>query len=86
MAGTRVPLILPQLGNGVDDASVEEWLVAVGDRVQEHDPVVTIATDKATSELESPVTGTLAVILAGSGVEVEVGAVLAEFEAAEGPR
>jgi pyruvate/2-oxoglutarate dehydrogenase complex dihydrolipoamide acyltransferase (E2) component len=86
MAETRVPLILPQLGNGVDDAVVEEWLVVVGDHVREHDPVVTIATDKATSELESPVTGVLAVVLAGVGAEVEVGAVLAEFEAAEGDR
>jgi pyruvate/2-oxoglutarate dehydrogenase complex dihydrolipoamide acyltransferase (E2) component len=71
---------LPQMGNGVDEAVVQEWLFGVGERVEEGEPVVVIETDKATTELESPVTGTLAAVHADDGTELEVGALLAEFE------
>jgi pyruvate/2-oxoglutarate dehydrogenase complex dihydrolipoamide acyltransferase (E2) component len=71
---------MPQLGNGITEAIVQEWLIAVGEHVAEHEPVVTIETDKATSDLESPVAGTLVAVLAQDGVEVAVGDVLGEFE------
>jgi pyruvate/2-oxoglutarate dehydrogenase complex dihydrolipoamide acyltransferase (E2) component len=61
---------MPQLGNGIDSAVIHEW------------PVVVVETVKATSDLESPVTGTLAVVHAGDGTEVEVGALHPEFDAA----
>jgi pyruvate/2-oxoglutarate dehydrogenase complex dihydrolipoamide acyltransferase (E2) component len=80
VAGDRVALRLPQLGNGIDEAVIQEWLFGVGEHVEQHEPVVTVETDKATSELEAPVTGTLAVVLAQDGAEVAVGDVLAEFE------
>ena len=73
---------MPQLGNGVDTAVIQEWLIGVGESVQEGEPVVVVETDKATSDLEAPVSGTLAVVHADDGVEVEVGDVLAEFDRA----
>ncbi len=78
----RVDWRLPNMGNGVDGAVIQEWLVGVGEAVTEGEPVVVIETDKATSDLESPVTGTLAAVHAEDGVEVEVGELIAEFERA----
>jgi pyruvate/2-oxoglutarate dehydrogenase complex dihydrolipoamide acyltransferase (E2) component len=71
---------MPQLGNGVEDGVIYEWLFAVGEHVDKDEPVVTIETDKATSDLEAPVAGTLAAVLTPDGAEVTVGQVLAEFE------
>lgn len=82
MSENRMTWRMPQLGNGVDTAVVQEWLVGVGEAVKEGEPVVVVETDKATSDLESPVTGTLAAVLAEDGVEIAVGDVLAEFERA----
>ena len=80
--GERVQWKMPQLGNGVDSAVVLEWYFAVGEQVEEGEPVVAVETDKATAELEAPVTGTLVTVLVDDDGEVDVGAVLAEFERA----
>ena len=82
MSEGRVALQMPQLGNGVDSALIEEWLVGVGEEVAQGEPVVLIETDKASMELEAPVTGKLVAVIAEDGAEVEIGAVLAEFERA----
>jgi pyruvate/2-oxoglutarate dehydrogenase complex dihydrolipoamide acyltransferase (E2) component len=66
----------------IDTAVIQEWLIDVGEAVQEGDPIVVVETDKATSDLESPLSGTLVVVLAQDGVEVEIGEPLAEFERA----
>jgi pyruvate dehydrogenase E2 component (dihydrolipoamide acetyltransferase) len=75
----RVVLRMPQLGNGIETAVIEEWLVDVDEAVQLGEPVVVVESDKASSELQAPVTGTLAAVLTPDGVEVEVGQPLAEF-------
>lgn len=80
VSASRVQLRMPQLGNGVEDGVIAEWLFAVGEYVEKDEPVVTIETDKATADLEAPVAGTLAAVLAPDGAEVIVGQVLAEFE------
>jgi pyruvate/2-oxoglutarate dehydrogenase complex dihydrolipoamide acyltransferase (E2) component len=80
----RVVLRMPQLGNGIETAVIEEWLIEIDEAVQRGEPVVVVETDKASSELEAPVTGTLAAVLTPDGVEVEVGQALAEFEPAQG--
>lgn len=73
---------MPQLGNGVDSAIIQEWLVGVGESVEEGSSVVVVETDKADTDLESPVKGTLAVVHAEEGTEVDVGDLLAEFDRA----
>jgi pyruvate/2-oxoglutarate dehydrogenase complex dihydrolipoamide acyltransferase (E2) component len=80
MPEARVALRLPQLGNGVDEATVHEWFVAVGARVKAGQPVVSVESDKATVELEAPVTGSLVATVAEVGAEIMVGDVLGEFE------
>lgn len=77
-----VRMVVPQLGNAVDDVTVSGWLVAVGDVVEAGEPVVEVDADKASSELVAPVAGTIAAIHAPDGAVVEVGGLLAEIEAA----
>jgi pyruvate/2-oxoglutarate dehydrogenase complex dihydrolipoamide acyltransferase (E2) component len=74
-----VPLLMPSMGNGIDTAIVEEWLIGVGESVGAGEPVVIVETDKASSEIELPFAGTLVAVHVQDGGEVAVGGVLAEF-------
>lgn len=72
---------LPDLGEGVHEGEIIDVLVAVGDSVEEGNPILTIETDKATVEMPSPFTGTVKEIRVKSGDMVKVGEVLMVFEA-----
>ena len=48
---------LPDIGEGVVEGEVVEWMVAVGDTVTEDQPILSVMTDKATVEIPSPVNG-----------------------------
>ncbi len=50
---------LPDVGEGIAEAEIGDWHVAVGAAVQEDDPLVDMMTDKATVEITSPVSGTV---------------------------
>ena len=62
-----VPVTVPQLGNAMEEVTVAEWYVEVGERVQEGDPIVMIDSEKAQSELEAPATGTIHEISCATG-------------------
>ena len=53
-------VVMPSWGMGIEEGTVVRWLKAVGDKVQAGEPIVEIETAKATQEMESPATGTLA--------------------------
>ncbi|MCA9534247.1 MAG: 2-oxo acid dehydrogenase subunit E2 [Myxococcales bacterium] len=72
---------MPQLGESVVEGTVGKWLVSEGDAVTKDQPIVEILTDKADSEVPSPVDGVIRKILAGVDEVVAVGAVLCEIEA-----
>jgi 2-oxoglutarate dehydrogenase E2 component (dihydrolipoamide succinyltransferase) len=72
---------VPTLGESVTEATVARWFKAVGDAVDEDEPLVELETDKVTLEVPSPVTGVLSAIAAEEGAEVEVGALLGAVEA-----
>ena len=73
-------ILVPQLGNEVNEAEVTEWAASVGDSVSTGDVVVVISTTKAALEIEAPVDGTLSEIRLGEGELTEVGAVLGVIE------
>ena len=73
---------LPDLGEGLQEAEIVAWHVAVGDRVAADQPLVSVETDKAVIEIPSPQAGRIAKLLARPGEIVEVGAPLAAFEQA----
>jgi 2-oxoglutarate dehydrogenase E2 component (dihydrolipoamide succinyltransferase) len=60
-------------------AVVRAWLRKVGDRVEEHDPLVELETDKVTMEVPAPAAGVLREILLDSGADAVPGAVLARI-------
>ena len=73
---------LPDLGEGLQEAEIVAWHVAVGDRVVADQPLVSVETDKAVIEIPSPQAGRIAKLLARPGEVVEVGAPLVAFEQA----
>ena len=76
----RMNILLPAMGEGVIEATVNKWLVSEGSVVNEDDPIVEVATDKVDSEVPSPVKGTLVSIIAGEGSVTKVGDILAIIE------
>ncbi|MBL7129881.1 MAG: hypothetical protein ISS45_00505 [Candidatus Omnitrophica bacterium] len=75
-----INVTLPELGEGIDKATVSYWLLEVGKEVKEGDDLVEMATDKAVFNVPSPTSGTLKEIVAQDGVEVKVGETLAIIE------
>ncbi|HVT14363.1 MAG TPA: dihydrolipoamide acetyltransferase family protein [Fimbriimonadaceae bacterium] len=66
-------VIMPKMGDGMEEGTLLEWLKKEGDAVKAGEVIGTIQTDKATLELESPGTGKLSGILIKSGDTVPVG-------------
>ncbi|WP_084169006.1 2-oxo acid dehydrogenase subunit E2 [Hellea balneolensis] len=71
---------LPDIGEGVVEAEITAWHVAVGDDVEEDDPIADAMTDKATIELTSPVSGTVRTVACEEGEILAVGADLVVFD------
>ncbi|MEH6577761.1 MAG: dihydrolipoyllysine-residue acetyltransferase [Amphritea sp.] len=51
--------ILPDIGEGIVECEVVEWLIAEGDHIEEDQPVVDVMTDKAVVQIPAPVAGTV---------------------------
>jgi 2-oxoisovalerate dehydrogenase E2 component (dihydrolipoyl transacylase) len=75
---TRV--VMPQLGESVHEGTISKWLVKVGDKVVEFEPMLEVDTDKVNAEVPAPVTGILRKILAKEGETVQAGAEIAVVE------
>jgi len=71
---------LPDLGEGLVEAEIAEWMVKVGDFVEEEDPIGAMLTDKAAVELSAPVSGRVVSLAGELGDMVAVGAPLIVFE------
>ncbi|MFW5815488.1 MAG: dihydrolipoamide acetyltransferase family protein [Wenzhouxiangella sp.] len=71
---------LPDLGEGLPDAEIVEWLVAEGDEVKLDQPLVSMETAKAVVEVPSPVSGRVVRFHGQAGDVIQTGAPLAEFE------
>jgi pyruvate dehydrogenase E2 component (dihydrolipoamide acetyltransferase) len=71
---------LPDLGEGLPDATIVEWLVKEGATVRLDDPLVSMETAKAVVEVPSPYSGKLVKMHGGNGDVIITGAALAEFE------
>ncbi|MCC3273881.1 biotin attachment protein [Arthrobacter zhangbolii] len=71
---------LPDLGEGLIEATVLEWLVAEGDQVERNQPLVEVETTKSAVELPSPQAGKVARIYGEPGDRINVGEPLIVFE------
>lgn len=76
----RVEVEMPQMGESVMEGTVIEWAKAVGDKVEEDETLLEIATDKVDTEVPSPQAGILIEMLAEEGDTIEVGQAIAVIE------
>ena len=80
----EIDFALPDIGEGVAEGEITQWLVKEGDAVTEDQPMVEVMTDKATVEIGSPVDGKVIQILHPEGTTVPVGDVMLVLGAAAG--
>ena len=71
---------LPDLGEGLSEAELVAWHVAVGQHVVKEQPLVSVETDKAVVEIPSPQAGRIVKLYGAPGDHLPVGAPLIEFE------
>lgn len=71
---------LPDLGEGTVESEIAEWMVKVGDVVQEEDTICAMLTDKAAVELSAPVSGRVMKLAGEVGDTIAVGTPLVTFD------
>ena len=71
---------LPDIGEGLHEAEILQWLVAVGDEITQDQPIVEVQTDKAAAELSTPVGGKVLALGGDIGAMIKVGDVLIKLE------
>jgi len=68
-----INLVMPSLGESVIEGTVTKWLVHEGDMVAREQPLVSVATDKADTDVPAPQAGRIVKILAPEGATVKIG-------------
>ena len=76
----RFEFKLPDIGEGIAEAEIVAWHVRVGDEVAEDQQIADLMTDKATVEMESPVSGKVLEVGGEVGDQIPIGSVLIVFE------
>ncbi len=75
---------IPQLGEGLQEALLVEFLKNAGDTITRDEPIYVMETDKATTDVESPYCGRLVEWTVEPGTVLEIGAEIGKMEVAEG--
>jgi 2-oxoglutarate dehydrogenase E2 component (dihydrolipoamide succinyltransferase) len=75
-----IDIVLPSMGEGIVDATITRWLVAVGEIVKEDQSVAEVATDKVDSEIPAPSAGKVKELLFKEGDVPKVGQIIAIIE------
>ncbi|HVS50335.1 MAG TPA: biotin/lipoyl-containing protein, partial [Candidatus Dormibacteraeota bacterium] len=75
-------VIMPALGMAQETGKLVRWFKREGETVTKGEPLMEVETDKATVEVESPASGTLAAITASGGEDIAVGQPIAMILAA----
>jgi len=70
-------VLVPLLGEGVEEVTVIKWLKKEGDLVNELEPLLEVNTDKVDTEIPAPASGTVLKIMAEEGAPAKVGTILA---------
>ncbi len=70
-------VLVPRLGEGVDEVTVTKWLKQVGDSINELEPLLEVNTDKVDTEIPAPASGVLLSIDMQEGQAAKVGELLA---------
>jgi len=70
-------VLVPLLGEGVEEVTVTKWLKQEGETVKELEPLLEVNTDKVDTEIPAPASGTVLKIVAQEGLPAKVGTILA---------
>lgn len=70
----------PDIGEGLEEGTIVEWYVKKGQKVESGQSLVQVETDKVTTDIPSPKTGTIAALYGSEGETINVGDPLAEIE------
>lgn len=70
----------PDIGEGLEEGTIVEWLVKKGQKVESGDLLVTMETDKVVAEIPSPKSGTISALFGKAGETINVGDALVEIE------
>src|SRR5215212_1793433 len=84
-SGELVDVVLPQMGESVQEGTVLEWHKQVGDPVTAGETLVEISTDKVDAEIPSPVAGVVAEILVEPDQTVQSGTIVARIAPGDAP-
>ena len=76
----RYSFRLPDIGEGIAEAEIVAWHVKIGERVEEDAQLADMMTDKATVEMESPVSGIVVELAGEVGDLIPIGSTLAVIE------
>lgn len=76
-------VVLPELGEGINSATIACWHYNCGDQIDVDDDLVEVVTDKATFNISAEVKGKLKEIHADEGTEITIGSTLAVIEPIE---
>ncbi|KAG0243402.1 hypothetical protein BGW41_002291 [Actinomortierella wolfii] len=82
ISNAKVPFLLADIGEGITECEVIQWFVKVGDKVDEFDRLCEVQSDKASVEITSRFTGTIASLKYNVGDMAKVGTPLVEIEVA----
>lgn len=75
-----IKVCLPELGEGIENATVSFWYFHPGEKVKEKDDLVELVTDKATFNLPAPCSGILSEIFFQEGDKANIGEALATID------
>ncbi|MBM3676932.1 MAG: hypothetical protein FJW96_03475 [Actinobacteria bacterium] len=76
----EVEIRLPKLAMTMQEGTIEEWLVAEGDTVEEGQDMCVVSTDKVDNTMPVPVSGTVTRLAVPAGETVDVGTLIAVVE------
>ena len=76
----KIPVLLPSMGESVQEATVTNWLKSVGDHVDEDENLCEVATDKVDTEVPSPISGKLVEIVVNENDVAQVDGVICYIE------
>ncbi|MEN8120001.1 MAG: dihydrolipoamide acetyltransferase family protein [Bacteroidota bacterium] len=73
----KLEILIPAMGEGITEATITKFLKNIGEKIEDDDAIIEIATDKVDSEITAPKSGILEKLLYNEGDEVAVGEVVA---------
>ena len=75
-----IDVVMPKMGESITEGTILEWYKKIGDEIEQDETLLEIGTDKVDSEIPSPSSGVITMIMAEPNDVVDVGEVIAKIE------